>query len=448
MARQFIKANHEDVLESRIRLGDVLPADHLARFVVKVIGELDLQSIYGRYKEQGGAAYAPELLLGLLIYGYATGIFSSRKIERSTYESIPFIYIAGGQHPDHDTINTFRSQFLEELKELFVQVLLVAQAMQLLKLGTISLDGSKVHADASKSKAVSYQHLLKQEVKLNQEVAALFALADGAEQFPDLDIEHELRIRQQHLAGLSEAKAVLVMRAEARHAQETAEYEAKLAAREEKAKETGKKPGGRPPQPPTPGPRDKDQYNFTDPQSRIMKEGNSHAFEQCYNGQIAVEHTSRLIVANTLSDHPTDQQEALPTVDAIPPALGIPPAAALDAGYFSQKNVTGLEERGIAPYIAVGREAHHPSWQEQMQPLVEPPADAPLSVKMAYKLKTEIGRLIYAARKSTVEPVIGIIKEVLGFRQFSLRGLVKAAGEWSLVCLVYNIKRMHTLATA
>lgn len=448
MARQFIKADYEDVLESRIRLGDVLPEDHLARFVVKVIGELDLQFIYGRYKEQGGEAYAPEMLLGLLVYGYATGVFSSRKLERSTYEAIPFIYIAGGKHPDHDTINNFRSQFLEELKELFVQILLVAQAMQLLKLGNISLDGTKVHADASKSKAVSYQRLLKLEAQLNQEVAALFALAEQTNQWPEVDIEHELRIRQKHLTGLSEAKKVLEMRAEARHAQEMAEYEATLTARAEKAKETGKKARGTPPQAPTPGPRDKDQYNFTDPESRIMKEGNSHAFEQSYNGQIAVDQTSRLIVANTLSNHPTDQLEALPTVDAIPAALGIPPAAALDAGYFSQKNITGLEKRGIAAYIAVGREPHHPSWLEQMQTPIKPPADAPLSVQMAYKLKTDLGRLIYRARKSTVEPVIGIIKEVLGFRQFSLRGVDKAAGEWSLVCLAYNFKRLHTLALA
>ena len=448
MAREFIKANHEDVLESRIRLGDVLSEDHLARFIVTVIGELDLQPIYSRYKEQGGAAYAPEMLLGLLIYGYATGVFSSRKIERHTYESIPFIYIAGGRHPDHDTVNTFRSQFLEELQDVFVQVLLMAQAMGLLKLGNISLDGSKVHADASKSKAVSYKHLLKLEAQLKEEVAALLALADHAEQLPDIDIEHELHIRQRHLSGLSEAKAVLEMRAEARHAQEMAEYEAKMAAREEKTKETGKKPGGRPPQPPTPGPQDKDQYNFTDPESRIMKGGSSRNFDQSYNGQIAVDQGSLFIVGHTLTDHPTDQREALPTVDAIPAALGVPPAAALDAGYFSQANVTGFKARGIEPYIAVGRESHHISWQERMQPLTEPPADAPLSVHMAYKLKTEIGRLIYAARKSTVEPVIGIIKEVLGFRQFSLRGLVKAAGEWLLVCLAYNLKRMHTLATA
>jgi len=187
MAREFIKANHEDALESRIRLGDVLPADHLARFVVRVISELDLQPIYSRYKEGGGVAYAPEMLLGLLLYGYATGVFSSRKIERSTYESIPFIYIAGGRHPDHDTVNTLRSQFLEKLKDVFVQVLLVAQAMGLLKLGNISLDGSKVHADASKSKAVSYQHLLKVEAQLKEEVTQLLALADRAEQLPHID---------------------------------------------------------------------------------------------------------------------------------------------------------------------------------------------------------------------------------------------------------------------
>lgn len=449
MTRNFISADYEAVLDAKIRLGDVLAVDHLAHFVVSIIKQLDLKGIYAGYSEQGGAAYAPELLLGLLIYGYATGIFSSRKIERATYEVVPFIFIAGGKHPDHDTINNFRSHFLSEIKELFVQVLLIAQAMNILRLGNISVDGSKIHADASKSQAVSYKRLLELDARLRREVDELFTLAEQVEAVDGFDPNAEIARRQQQLVGLAEAKGILELRAQARHAQEMAEYNAKLQERAERTQRTGKQPSGRPPQPPTPGARDKDQYNFTDPESRIMKDGNKAGFEQCYNGQVAVDQASLLIVANTLSNHPNDQQEALPTVDAIPPAVGVPTAAALDAGYFSQTNVAGLLARQIDPYIATGREPHHVTWQSLLQPLGDPPGpDAPLAVQMAYKLRTEIGQRIYAVRKSTVEPVIGIIKEVLGFRQFSLRGLDKAAGEWSLVCLAFNFKRLHSICNA
>jgi transposase len=336
MTRRYITADYEEVLDSKIRLGDVLPASHLARFVVSIIGQLDLQPIYDGYSEKGGVAYAPEMLLGLLIYGYATGVFSSRKLERATYEVVPFIYIAGGKHPDHDTINSFRSRFLNEVKELFVQVLLIAQAMKLLQLGNISLDGSKIHADASKSKAVSYKRLLELDARLRKEVEELFVLAEQVEAVDGFDPHAEIARRQEQLVGLAEAKGILELRAEARHAQELAEYEAKMKVREEKTQRTGKQAPGRPPQPPTPGARDKDQYNFTDPESRIMKDGNKAGFEQSYNGQIAVDQASLLIVANTLSNHPNDQQEALPTVDAISTKVGVPTAAALDAGYFSQ----------------------------------------------------------------------------------------------------------------
>jgi len=448
MARHFIDSDQEAALEMRVRIGDVLPASHLARFVVKIIEQLDFSSIYAAYGEGGAPAYAPELLFRILVYGYATGIFSSRRLERATHESLPFIYLAGGLHPDHDTLNNFRQRFLSEIEEFFVQVLLLAQAAGLLKLGNISLDGSKIHADASKSQAVSYGRLLEVEAQLRQEVKELLELAAASEKssWPEgFDPVQEASLRQSHLAGLEEAKAVLEMRAQAHYEQEKAEYAAKMAEREVKFQRTGKKPGGRPPQPPTPGVRDKEQYNFTDPDSRIMKNGNNAGFEQSYNAQVAVDQESRLIVANTLSNHPSDQGQALPTVDAIPQELGTPSAAALDNGYFSPQTIAGLEERGIEPYIATGREPHHLTWRCFFAQNPEPPEDASLIVKMAYKLKTDIGQAIYRLRKSTVEPVIGIIKEVLGFRQFSLRGQAKAAGEWILVCLAFNLKRLHVL---
>ena len=446
-----MKPDYEEMLKQSLSLEEVLPPNHLARFVVDVIAQLDLAPIYAQYAPTGGQPIAPEILLGLLFYGYANGVFSSRKIEKATYERIPFRYISSGMHPDHDTIANFRKTFLAEIQELFVQILLLAQVAEVLKLGNISLDGSKVHADASKSKAVSYKRLTKLETQLRQEVNELFELGEQADhgdlQLPEgLIVEDEIALRKRRLANLAEAKAVLEARAQERYEAEKAEYEAKQRKREEKTRKTGRKPRGRKPKPPEQGPQDKDQYNFTDPDSQIMKNSNNNGFDQHYNVQVAVDQESFLIVAPTLSNHPNDKKEAEPTLDAISPKVGRPKAAALDNGYFSEANIAALEKRSIDPYIATGREPHHKSWRtffEQMPD--QPPDDASPKVKMAYKLQTEIGKAIYRLRKCTVEPVIGIIKEVLGFRQFSLRGLTAASGEWCLICLAFNLKRMHTL---
>jgi transposase len=452
MARHFKTVDYDQSLKQTVTIEECLPPGHLARFIVAIIAVLDLSAIYTRYAPRGGEPYAPEILLGLLFYGYATGVFSSRKIEKATYETIPFRYVAGGLHPDHDTIANFRKTFLPEIAELFVQVLLVAKEAGVLKLGNLSLDGSKLHADASKSKAISYKRLLELEQQLRAEVEELLALGERADQgsLPaGLKVGEELVFRQERLANLAQAKAVLELRAEERYQVEKAEYEAKVREREEKARRQGRKPGGRKPKPPKPGPRDKDQYNFTDPTSRIMKNSNNDGFDQHYNAQVAVDQESYLIVANTLSNHVTDQAEAIPTLDAIPAEVGQPRAGALDAGYFSERNITEMERRGIEPYIATGREPHHKSWKARFaETPTPPPEDASPRVKMAYKLKTEIGKAIYGLRKSTVEPVIGIVKEVLGFRQFSLRGLAAAAGEWCLVCLAFNLKRLHVLLAA
>jgi transposase len=450
MARRFTMIDYEKSLDQTITIRDVLPPDHLARFIVRVISWLDVSAIYARYAPVGGEAYAPELLLGLLFYGYATGVFSSRKIEKATYESIPFRFLAGGWHPDHDTIATFRKTFLSEIADLFAQVLVVAHELGVLKLGNISVDGSKVHADASKSHAVSYGRLLQLEQRLHAEVEELVALGEMVDQGnlpPGLDVTFEIALRQERLLNLDQAKAVLEARAQERHEAERAEYEAKLQAREEKAKKTGRKPRGKAPQPPTvAGPEAKDQYNFTDPDSRIMKNSTDQGFDQHYNVQVAVDQGSRLIVGHSVSNHVTDQREAIPTVKAIPAEVGKPKAAALDNGYWSPPNVEELAARGIDPYIATGRDSHRQSWQERFAQEPEPPSqDASLIVKMAYKLKTDIGKQIYGLRKSTVEPVIGIVKETLGFRQFSLRGMMAVAGEWCLVCLAYNLKRWHVL---
>ncbi len=408
MSRTFKTVDYDQALDLTVRLGDCLPPDHLARFVVDSVAQLDLSALYAHYGSRGGEPYAPEMLLGLLLYGYATGVFSSRKIERATYEAVPFRFIAGNLHPDHDTLATFRRTFLPELKDLFVQVLLLAQEAGVLKLGTISLDGTKVHADARHSQS--------------GQLPAPARVGDPA---------------------------ALEARAGERAAAEQADYEAKMAQRAERERTTGRRPGGRPPPPPVPGARSGDQYNFTDPESRIMKSSTHAGFEQDYNAQGAVDQQSLLIVGWALSNHPNDSQEAEPTLAAIPSEIGTPEAAALDAGYFGPATLAACEKRGIEPYIATGRDPHHPSWQQRFAQLPDPPPeDARAQVRMAYKLRTALGKAIYGARKCTVEPVIGIIKQVLGFRQFSLRGVQAAAGEWCLVCLAFNLKRFHTLSWA
>ena len=451
MSRKFRTVNYEESLKQMISLEEVLPVDHLARFVVDIIAQLDISQIYNQYASEGGEAIAPEILLGMLFYGYATGIFSSRKIEKATYESIPMRYIAGGLHPDHDTIANFRKTFLAQIQELFVQILLLAQAAGVFKLGNISLDGSKIHADASKSKAVSYKRLIELESQLRSEVNELFTLGEKVDQgeveLPDgLIIRDELALREERLVNLARAKTVLEERAKERYEGEKAEYEAKQQGQKAKQQKKRHKPRGRTPKPPEEGPRDNDQYNFTDPESRIMKNSTNKGIDQHYNTQAAVDQKSMLVVVTGLSNHPNDKKEAIPTLDAISPKIGKPDAAALDNGYFSAANIQACEKRQIVPYIATGREPHHLSWKSFFDELPDPPdVNASPKEKMAYQLRTEIGQAIYRLRKCTVEPVIGIIKEILGFRQFSLRGLNAAAGEWCLVCLAYNLKRMHTL---
>lgn len=454
MSRKFKTPDYEGTLSMPILLGEALPADHLARFVVDIISQLDLSKIYAGYAERGGEAIAPEVLLGLLFYGYATGTFSSRKLEKATYENLGFRYVGGGLHPDHDTIANFRTTFLAELENLFVQILMLAKLAGKLKLGNLSLDGSKIHADASKSHAVSYGRLIQLEAELRAEVGELFQLGEQADQgdlqLPeDLVIQDEITLRQERLEHLAQAKAVLEARAQERYAVEKAEYDEKVREREAKARKHRKRPRGRAPKPPEAGPGEKDQYNFTDPESRIMKNSTNDGFDQHYNVQAAVDQESMLIVATSLSNHPNDKREAEPTLEAISPRLGKPSGAALDNGFFSEHNILAFEQRGIEPYIATGREAHRKDLNTLLgKTLSVPPDDATPLEKMAYKLSTEIGQAIYRLRKCTVEPVIGIIKEILGFRQFSLRGLKKVTGEWCLVCLAFNLKRLHILMTA
>ncbi len=432
---------------------DWLPERHLARFVVEVIEGLDVSAMSGAYRGSGSASYHPRLLVALLVYGYATGVFSSRKLERATYDSVAFRFVAANEHPDHDTIATFRKRFLKEIEALFVQILLLAREMGLLKMGTVALDGTKLHANASKHSALSYEHAGKIEAQLKAEVAELLAKAEAADQadIPDgMSIPDELARREERLKKIAEARTKIKARAKERYERELAEHKAKLAARDAKEKATGKKPGGRPPAPPAEGPLPGDQVNLTDEESRIMPVSGG-GFEQCYNAQAVVAEGSLLVVASDVVQAPNDKQQLEPMLaktGALPEELGKAETMLADAGYFSEANVKACLAARIEPLIALSRDTHHPSLGERFA--AAPPApENPTPVEaMTYRLQTPEGKKRYAKRKCMPEPVFGIVKSVLGFRQFLLRGLENVRGEWSLVTMAWNLKRMFVLTPA
>jgi transposase len=432
---------------------DWLPEKHLARFVVEVIDGLDLSAMSNSYRGSGSASYHPRLLLGILVYGYATGVFSSRKLERATYDSVAFRFIAANEHPDHDTIATFRRRFLKDIEALFVRVLLLAREMGMLKMGAVALDGTKIHANASKHSALSYEHAGKIEAQLKAEVADLMAMAEAADKadVPDgMSIPDELARREERLQKLAEARAKIEARAKERFEREQAEYQAKLAARKAKEKATGKKPGGKPPEPPVEGPRPTDQINLTDEESRIMPVSGG-GFEQCYNAQAAVATDNLLVVANDVVQASNDKQQLDPMVskiNALPEELGKTETLLGDSGYFSEANVEACQAAGIEPLLALARQPHHPSLHERFAEAPAAPENPTPVEAMAHRLQTLEGKRLYAKRKHTPEPVFGIIKSVLGFRQFLLRGLDKVKGEWSLVTMAWNLKRMFALKAA
>nr|WP_295785891.1 IS1182 family transposase [Rhodoferax sp.] len=429
---------------------DWLSQDHLARFVVEVIDELDLSNLTRQYAGRGSKAHHPATLLAILVYGYSSGVFSSRKLEIATYDSVAFRYIAAGTHPDHDTLATFRRRFIGELADLFVQVLQMAQEMKLLKLGTVCLDGTKIHANASRHSALSHGHIVKLETQLQQEVQELLALAEASDtaNVPDgMSLPKELKLREDRLAAMAAAKAKIAARAAERYAREKAEFDEKMSKRQAKEEETGKKPGGKAPKPPEPGVNDNDQINLTDEESRIMPVAGG-GFDQCYNAQAAVDADSMLVVASALTQAPNDKQQVQPMIKVLQeqaPQLGDVQALIADTGYCSENNVNVCVDAQIEPLLCVARQGHHPHWRERFTEPVTLVEDATPMQAMVHRLSTIAGKAAYAMRKQTVEPVFGIIKSVMGFRQFSLRGLRKVTGEWNLVCLAWNVKRMAVL---
>ena len=438
-------------------LHDWLPKDHLVHVIMGAVEELDLGDFAGNVRGSGDAQYPPGLLLALLIYSYATGTFSSRKIERASYDHVPTRYLCGDTHPDHDTICAFRRQNGALFARAFAQVIELAAGCGMLKIGgiTVAIDGTKILANASKHSAVSYGRAGEKMQALDLEIAELIEKGEQADATPlddGLTIPEELQRRVELKAKMASARAEMETRAQARAERERGEYEAKMAAREAK-RAAGKKPRGKEPQPPdaTPGPQD--QVNFTDAESRIMKAGSGQHFEQSYNAQAAVEIASRLIVAAPVVDAPNDKEQLAPTFAAIVPEAGPVAGVLIDSGFVSEKAVGQLESHpdgsatGVRVWAAVQRDPHGRT-VAQLEKRDDPPApppDAPFIEQMAHRVATKAGKNLYKQRQQTVEPVFGIIKAALGFRRFSLRGLEKVRLEWTLVTLAYNLRRLATM---
>ena len=429
-------------------MGRWLSEDHLVYFIRDVVGQVDLSAIYESHDGSKGGyrAYHPEMMVTLLMHAYCVGVPSSRKIEKATHESIPFRVLAADQHPDHDTIAEFRRRHLEALAALFVQVLRLCQRAGLVKLGHVCLDGTKVRANASKHKAVSYARMEKSVVELEAEVRRLLVEAEATDEAEDSrygkglrgeELPEELRFKQSRLARIKEAKQALE-----REAWERAEGERLEKEKKKQEQHTRTDRRGRPSKGPSDKPHAKAQRNFTDPDSRIMKDSATKSFGQCYNCQAAVDEHSQVILAARVSQEANDKGELQPLVEELKTSLDgtKPKRLSADSGYYSEANVIYLAGEDVDGYVATGRLKHTD------RPLPAPrgriPKGATIKERMARKLRTIKGRSTYAKRKEVTEPVFGQIKQVRNFRQFLLRGLDKVSAEWELICLGHNLLKL------
>jgi transposase len=449
MAARFVNIDHATPMLLPPDLRDWVPAGHMVHFIMDAVAELDLSRARVNQRGTGDAQYPPSMMLGLLIYCYATGTFASRRIETLTHENVAVRFLCADTHPDHDSICKFRRENKELLADSFHGVLELAARLKVLRVGeiTVAVDGTKILANASKHSAVSHGHAVEQMKLAGEQIAELLAKAEDADSTPlqdGLSVPEEIKRREARVARLKQAREVMEERAKERLAQEKAEHEAKLAARRAKEDATGRKAPGKEPAPPQEGPQDKDQYNFTDPESRIMKTGG--AFQQCYNAQAAVEVESMLVVGQHVTDAPNDKEQLRPALAAVSPVAGTVGKVLVDNGYYGEAAVLTIEDGGKGPavYAATGRQRHGRSVAE-LEKHDDPPAPPPgatVAEVMEHRLRTKDGKALYGLRKQTVEPVFGIIKEALGFRRFLLRGRDKVNLEWTLVTTAYNLKRL------
>lgn len=428
-----------------------LPEDHLAYFILDVVSQLDLSRILEPYEreERGYPPHHPQMMLGLLLYGYCVGVPSSRKIERKTHEDVAFRVLAGGTHPDHSCIADFRARHRKAFSEIFGQVLKLCMKAKLVKLGHVALDGTKMKANASKHKAMSYDRMKKQEAELAAKVEGILRSAEAADAQEDRlhgkgkrgdELPEDLRHAETRLARIRDAKAELEAEAKAQ------------AAVDKKSDDDDAPPAGgssalpkhRIPREEDDAPTPKAQRNFTDPESRIQKTGDG--FIQGYNCQAAVDAEHQIIVAEAVTNQPPDVEHFAPMIERVVENCGAAPkAVSADSGYFSEKNVAAAQALGIDPHIATGR-------QKRGEPAPTPPRGRPPATltpkqKMARKLLTRAGKAIYSRRKVIAEPPFGQIKQARGLRQFLMRGVVKVRAEWSLICLTHNLLKLHGATT-
>jgi len=455
MSAKFVNVDRDTPYILPPDMREWVPKDHLVHFILDAVDQLDLRTAQVNERGSGAAQYPPGMMLALLIYSYATGTFSSRQMERSTYDHVPVRFLCADTHPDHDTLCTFRVRNEALLKQSFARIVQMAAQCGILKVGsiTVAIDGTKILANASKHSAVSYAYAGEKMEQLKLEIDQLLQKAEQADSTPlqdGLSIPVEIQRRSKRLEKLAQARAEIEARAALGEKQ--VEYEEKMKKRQAQEEATGKKIGGRRPKPPSGKPEDKAQYNFTEPHSRIMK--TRTGFEQSYNAQAAVEIESRLIVAPPLTNDPVDKEQLTKTLNAVVAEAGPVGGALVDSGYFSEKEIRqaegtapGSQPTGVRVLCAIQRQGHGRTIA-QLEKRDNPPApkeDALFTEHMAHRVATQEGRLLYKQRQQTVEPVFGIIKEAMGFRRFSLRGLVKVRLEWTLVTLAYNVKRLFHL---
>ena len=436
-------------------LREWLPEGHLALFISDVVDALDLAPIVAVYEDgdgRGQPPYHPAMMVKLLVYAYCTGTPSSRQIERATHEQVPYRVLAADQHPDHDSIAAFRQRHLQALAGLFGQVLALCRRAGLVTLGHVALDGTKVKANASKHKAMSYARMGEAERQLDREVAALLAQAAQVDAAEDAqygkgrrgdELPAELARRASRLEKIREAKAALEAEAKARAAETAEAARAKLQQRQQQADATGQQPKGRPPRVPDPAqaqPDPKAQRNFTDPDSRIMKDSATKGFEQAYNAQVVVDSQAQIIVVAAVTQEVNDKAQLVPMLEQAAANLGQrPPTVSADAGYFSEANVTAETLAAVDLYVAPDRQQHGTPSEEASGPA---PPGATVTAQMRHKLKTPAGQAVYQRRKAVVEPVFGQIKEGRGFRRFAFRGLEKVKAEWQVICLTHNLLKL------
>ena len=452
MSARFVNIDHDTPMLLPPDLRDWVSPGHMVHFIIDAVKALDLSLARTNQRGTGHAQYPPSMMLGLLIYCYATGTFASRRIETLTYENVAVRFLTGDTHPDHDSICKFRRENKDLLSSAFHQVLELAAHARVLQVGdiTVSIDGTKILANASKHSAVSYGHAVEQMKLASEQIAQLLQKAEAADSTPlqhGLTIPEEIQRREDRIAKLRAATQAMESRAAERLIEEQTAYQEKLAVRQAKEQSTGKKPRGKAPEPPKEGPRDKDQYNFTDPESRIMKVRGG--FEQSYHAQAAVEVTKMLVVGQHITDQTNDKHQLIPTLAAISPVIGQVTNALVDSGYYSETAVLTSEaaDQATTVYAAMKRQSHGRSIAqlEVRDDPPAPPSDAPVAERRAHRLDTAAGKQLYGLRKQTVEPVFGIIKQAIGFRRFLLRGKEKVGLEWTLVTTSYNLKRLFNL---